>query len=130
VSRRRGAKKQQSKRYRDGWKPGKGRDGYLKKTYGISQAEYALLAAEKCNTCWICNRPPKDGKNLNVDHDHHLEKEIGTRASIRGVLCFQCNKRLIGRRRREHASLYRQAARYLESDRAQQILGGNVGKEE
>lgn len=115
MARRKGQKKQQSKR---------GRDGYLKKTYNISEVEYEKLAEAYKGACWICDRKPKTGRKLNVDHDHKLQKIAGVRASVRGVLCFMCNKRLIGRRRREHAPLFTRAAEYLTSDKAQQILGG------
>lgn len=98
------------------------RDQYLRRNYGISAAEFKRLVRRFSGGCWICRRKPKPGKNHNVDHDHHVEKIDGIRASVRGVLCFQCNKRLIGRRRREHAELYKRAAEYLTSDVAQQIL--------
>lgn len=99
------------------------RDRYLRAHYGISHAEFTKLAARYCGGCWICKSAPKANRNHAVDHDHKVAKVGGTRASIRGILCFQCNRRLIGRRRREHAVLYLAAAGYLESDEAQVILG-------
>lgn len=100
------------------------RDAYLRKTYGITQEEYLVMAARYSGTCWVCRVPPKPGKNLAVDHDHKLAKTEGVRKSIRGVLCFMCNKKLIGRRRREHAYLFSNAAQYLAESWAQNILGG------
>lgn len=100
------------------------RDAYLRKTYNISLAEYEALAAVYQGGCWICRTLPKPGKNLAVDHDHKLAKSAkSVRVSVRGILCFFCNKRRIGRNRREHAELYRRAASYLESDKAQEVLG-------
>lgn len=95
------------------------------KNYGITEAEYKLLLDYTDGTCWICSKPPKEGKNLSVDHDHQVEKTWGIRESIRGILCFMCNRRLIGRRRREHAELYRSAYEYLLSTKAQELLGGS-----
>ena len=43
------------------------------------------------NKCAICNRPRTSFKNnLAVDHNHKTNK-------IRGLLCFYCNKRIVGR---------------------------------
>jgi hypothetical protein len=66
------------------------------------------MLAHGNGACWICARVPKQGKNIPVDHDHRTEQ-------VRGLLCFLCNKKLIGRARREHAWKYRKAAEYLES---------------
>jgi hypothetical protein len=102
------------------------RDKYLQRTYGITLAEFNKLNDVNGGNCWICWQPPKPGKNLSVDHDHKVAKETqSVRVSIRGILCFMCNRRLIGRRRREHAYLYKHAAGYLESNKAQEILGAN-----
>lgn len=105
------------------------RDKYLKTNYGITEEEYKRLADLYNGGCWICRKQPKPGKNLACDHDHKIEKELkSVRRSLRGLLCFVCNRRLIGRRRREHAYLYANAAEYLESDAAQAILGELEGK--
>ncbi len=99
------------------------REVYLKKHYGITEAEYGRLLKAGKGVCWICKAKPK--VSLNVDHDHHLEKKVGVRNSVRGLLCFMCNKKLIGRRRREHAEMYQAAYVYLTSDKAQTLLKGN-----
>lgn len=107
----------------------KQRDAYLRRTYQISLAEYESLAARYNGGCWICRKPPKPGKSLAVDHDHKLAKEAKcVRRSVRGILCFVCNKRLIGRRRREHAELYKRAYEYLLDTWVQDRLGGRSGK--
>ena len=82
------------------------RDLYLRRKYGISQAVYEKMLALGGGNCWICQRPPKPGKSLAVDHDHKT-------GQVRGLLDWQCNKYLVGRRRREHGELYRRAADYL-----------------
>jgi hypothetical protein len=96
------------------------RDAYLRKKYGISGKEYRALERLSGGACWICGTVPRT--TLNVDHDHKVAKTEGVRRSIRGLLCFMCNKHLIGRRRREHAHLFVAAARYLISNRAQEVL--------
>lgn len=48
--------------------------------------------------CAICKRPRSAFKNrLSVDHNHSSGK-------IRGLLCFYCNKRIIGRHNFETAN--------------------------
>lgn len=83
------------------------RDVYYKRTYGITLAQYNLLLKYQNNVCAICNRPPKNIR-LNVDHCHRSKR-------VRGLLCFRCNKYLIGRFNKEHADIFRKAASYLES---------------
>lgn len=83
------------------------RDKYLRKKYGITEAVYAVMLAKYNGTCWICTRKPKKGA-LNVDHDHKT-------GQVRGLLCYFCNKFVIGRSRAEHAARYRIAANYLDS---------------
>lgn len=102
------------------------RDTYLRKKYEITEEEFQHLLGLSLGKCWICGRVPKTG-SLNVDHDHKIQKEKGVRASIRGLLCgFPCNKKFIGRYRREHARLYRNAAHYLTglADMTQDYLQG------
>lgn len=84
------------------------RDRYLRKKYGISQKVYQKMLEHGGGKCWICQKPPKEGKNLAVDHDHKT-------GQVRGLLDWQCNKFFVGRRRREHAWLYTRTAAYLES---------------
>lgn len=49
------------------------------------------LIAKHGNKCAICNKPRSAFKfNLSVDHNHKTNK-------IRGLLCFRCNKFIVGR---------------------------------
>lgn len=62
------------------------RDAYLRRTFGITQADYDDLLVRQGGGCAICSKPP--GKiSLHVDHDH----ETG---EIRGLLCVGCNNAL------------------------------------
>lgn len=57
------------------------------------------------NKCAICNKDRKEFKNnLSVDHNHRSGK-------IRGLLCFRCNKFILGRHDRRSA---KQILEYLE----------------
>jgi len=68
------------------------RDKYLRRTYGITQADYDTMLRKQRGVCAICKKPPKEGKNLQVDHDHVTQL-------VRGLLCWSCNHRFIGRER-------------------------------
>jgi hypothetical protein len=81
------------------------RDKYLRKKYGITETVYKKMLALFDGNCWICKKKPKKSV-LNVDHDHKT-------GQVRGLLCFFCNKYMIGRRRQEHAYLFVNAAEYL-----------------
>lgn len=81
------------------------RDTYLRKKYGITEATFNKMLLLHFKKCWICNTVPKKSV-LNVDHDHKT-------GQVRGLLCFFCNKYMIGRRRKEHAHLFDKAAEYL-----------------
>lgn len=83
------------------------RDKYLRRKYGITETIYKKMLAVHAGNCWICYKKPKKSV-LNVDHDHKT-------GQVRGLLCFFCNKYMIGRRRREHAYLFETAAKYLNS---------------
>jgi hypothetical protein len=62
------------------------REGHLKRTFGITQADYDALLEAQGGGCAICGKAP--GKiSLHVDHDH----ETG---EIRGLLCVGCNNAL------------------------------------
>lgn len=78
---------------------------YLWATYQITLATYDAMLAHGRGGCWICGVTPKPGKNLHVDHDHKTGR-------VRGLLCWFCNHRLLGRRR-ENPEHHIRAAHYL-----------------
>ena len=76
------------------------RDSYLKRTYGLSEEDYTTLFIDQGGVCFICGSPPKT-RSLHVDHVHvkgfkKLPPEK-KRTYVRGLLCFQCNKFIVGR---------------------------------
>lgn len=97
------------------------RDRYLRLAYGLTEAQYRAMEGMN-NGCWICGREPKPGRRLSVDHDHKGYKRV------RGLLCYRCNHRLLGRGL-EDASLHSSAARYLRDffDGRNVKVGGDAG---
>lgn len=91
------------------------RDAYLRRTYGITEAEYDDIFAAQGRRCAICKRVPTAGKNLHVDHDHRT-------GLLRGLLCARCNHDLLGRRDQD-PGLFLNAYDYLESPPAPAALG-------
>lgn len=65
----------------------------LQETYGVSEQEYQAIVDFQGGVCAICKG--KRSYNYDLDHDHALEKIVGTRASVRGALCKTCNRRLL-----------------------------------
>ena len=65
--------------------------------YGITLAQYASMLKRQGGRCAICGRPPKR-RNLDVDHDHATGR-------VRGLLCFNCNKYVVGKNTLETARL-------------------------
>lgn len=93
------------------------RGKYLAAKYGITEQIYKTMLAFGNGACWICQRKPLPGKNLNVDHEHPRKKVPGSGGNVRGLLCYFCNKFMVGRRRREHAVLFDRTAAYLRSEK-------------
>jgi len=77
------------------------RDRYLWLTYGITQEDYDAILEAQGGTCALCRRPPRDDKNLHVDHEHvfgwdRMPPEE-RRRYVRGLVDYNCNKFKIGR---------------------------------
>lgn len=89
------------------------RESYLQRTYGIGVEEYNLLNEAQGGVCAICGRPPLN-LPLAVDHDHKS-------GLIRGLLCWFCNNKVVGRHRDGIA--LRSAADYLDSPPAFEVIG-------
>ncbi|HEU0132894.1 MAG TPA: endonuclease VII domain-containing protein [Mycobacteriales bacterium] len=59
---------------------GSTRNDHLKRRYGMTAEEVAVLIEEQGGRCAICRERPAE----HVDHDHDT-------GEVRGVLCFTCN---------------------------------------
>lgn len=81
------------------------RDARLLKKYGITGSQYELRLLNQGGACAICRRFPKT-KRLCVDHDHKT-------GQVRGLLCYMCNRKLIGRYRYHQAWIFERAWKYL-----------------
>lgn len=58
----------------------------LRRSYGISRAEYEALFVEQGGLCAICRRPSRYATGrLAVDHDHRTGR-------VRWLLCDGCNR--------------------------------------
>lgn len=69
----------------------RGRIYHLKRTYGITLEQYNELLERQDYACAVCNKKQDKIKyNLHVDHNHKT-------GEIRGLLCFNCNNKIIGR---------------------------------
>lgn len=94
----------------------------IEATYEITAEEYALIKAVQGGACGACGEPRR--YRLHVDHDHAVEQERGTRASVRGLLCARCNKLL--RDCRDSIPLLRALISYLESPPAREVLDDGI----
>jgi hypothetical protein len=91
----------------------------LRRQYGITAAQYEEILAYQGGVCATCGKPPKEGKNLNVDHDHKT-------GLVRGLLCWSCNRRLIADHR--DSNLLRRGADYLDVPPAVGAIGPVFGR--
>ncbi|GAV43170.1 endonuclease VII domain-containing protein [Streptomyces acidiscabies] len=78
-----------------------GRQGHLKRSYGITEAQRDEMIAGQKGLCVICLKAPA----VHVDHCHETGR-------VRGVLCFNCNS-AIGKLG-DDPDAVRRAASYLE----------------
>jgi hypothetical protein len=63
------------------------RDKRLRYNYGITLAQYEELATRQKNGCAICGGASRNGRPLDVDHDHKTGR-------VRELLCNNCNQGL------------------------------------
>lgn len=90
----------------------------LCRLYGIDLGEYKAMLAYQGYVCAGCGEARK--YLLHVDHDHILEKVLGVRNSVRGLLCKNCNQIL--RRVRDNIPLLRALILYLQDPPARKVL--------
>ena len=90
------------------------RDMRLRRLYGITLRQYDLMLKRQKGVCAICRRVPKSV--LHVDHDHKTLR-------VRGLLCYYCNRRVVGRHRT--TELLRRVIKYLDSTFDGRALGAD-----
>jgi hypothetical protein len=59
----------------------------LKSRYNLTIEDLLEMLRKQNGVCAICGKPPKEGRNLDVDHCHETKE-------IRGLLCNNCNRAL------------------------------------
>lgn len=87
-------------------------------TYGIEPEILEAMYQAQNGCCAICG---KKRSRLEVDHDHAVEKEEGTRASVRGLLCRMCNGHLLPACR-DNPEILKSALEYLTNPPARSFL--------
>jgi hypothetical protein len=92
------------------------RDAYLTRKYNITEAEYEKILKHQDGVCYICGQKPTK-RRLAVDHDH-------VTGVVRGLLCFRCNKYVIGRHRDQW--LFYMAYEYLDVPPAVEAIGERI----
>ena len=92
-------------------KRGQGKS-YFEKKYGITQAQRDVILHYQNGACAVCGGD-NGGRTLNVDHNHKTKE-------VRGLLCFRCNKYVIGRW--QDGKILRAAADYLDDPPARRAL--------
>ncbi len=55
----------------------------------LTEAGYAEMFAAQGGVCALCGRPPTARQALAPDHDHKTGR-------IRGLVCWECNKLILG----------------------------------
>lgn len=94
----------------------------LRRSFGITAAQYDAMQAEQNGVCACCEQPERSVRNgrvkmLAVDHDH-------VTGAIRGLLCSNCNPML------GHAGdsidILQKGAAYLERHAIKKLSGDNV----
>lgn len=99
------------------------RDRRLQETYEISETEYKKMFDAQGGRCAICNGTRS--VNLDVDHDHKLAQVGPVRDSIRGLLCRNCNRRLL-RAAKDSVAILEAAIEYLKNPPAQKVLNDSI----
>lgn len=87
------------------------RDLYLRRKYGITLKDYNRMLVNQYGQCAICKKDSSNFKNaLHVDHNHKTGR-------VRALLCYYCNRRLVGRHTLKTAKLlYDYLRRYDRED--------------
>ena len=86
----------------------------VSRRFGISSEQYADIMESQGGGCAICGSVPRR-QRLAVDHDHNT-------GFVRGLLCKQCNKNVLGGAR-DDVEILRRAVAYLDSPPAFDIIG-------
>ncbi|MET0466975.1 MAG: endonuclease VII domain-containing protein [Chitinophagaceae bacterium] len=87
------------------------KDARLRARYGISLEQFNLILESQGNVCAVCKEPDKV---FCVDHNHKTLK-------IRGIICLNCNLRVVGGAR-DHDYKLINAAEYVTNHPADKVF--------
>ncbi|MFE2997971.1 endonuclease VII domain-containing protein [Nocardia sp. NPDC059246] len=92
---------------------------HIRETYGLTPDEYWELYEAQEGCCYICGRfRAKDRKKLSVDHCHKTGR-------VRGLLCQQCNRDVLGHFR-DDVTAFERGRDYLINPPAFAVIGERV----
>jgi len=95
-----------------------GRDAHLRRTFGITEAEFDAMLAVQGGSCAVCGvEQTTDGRAFRVDHDHSTGR-------VRGLLCHSCNVAL--GLLKDDVAVLAQAIAYLEHAGQSAIVDSTV----
>jgi hypothetical protein len=92
------------------------RNRFLMTRYGITRDQFEKMLLIQRGKCGICEKFFYGTRRMFVDHDHKSGR-------VRGILCYPCNHRLLGRGL-EDPDVHERAAQYLRRT----FDGRNLGK--
>lgn len=97
---------------------------HVENNFGITEGEYQQLLRYQGGVCYICRMKPGK-KRLAVDHDHSCklghDPKKGCRYCVRGLLCRNCNRNILGRLHESVEALLR-AVDYIQNPPAKRVL--------
>lgn len=89
-------------------------DGYLRETYGITADLYWELYDFQNGMCYLCQHAFGKSRHLSVDHDHKCCKSSKSCGKcVRGLLCQNCNRNVLGRAARDDPAYFERGLLYL-----------------
>lgn len=106
-------------------------DRRVAETKGISGADYWAIYKAQGGRCALCQRAQGKKKRLAVDHDHHCteghDAKYACRKCVRGLLCVNCNRNVLGRAAHDDPEFFLRGYEYLMSPPARAILDTITG---
>ena len=97
-------------------------EAHVLRTYNLTPDEYNALYELQGGSCYICQRATGKVKRLSVDHDHSCcPGSTSCGACVRGLLCRNCNRDVLGHLRDSVVALQR-AMDYLNDPPARKVF--------
>jgi hypothetical protein len=101
-------------------------DKYIEETKGISGAVYWAIYKAQGGRCAMCERAQGKRKRLAVDHDHRCREghdpKYACRKCVRGLLCTNCNRNVLGRAAHDDIAFFERGLEYLTNPPARAVL--------